>query len=114
MFITFFVLFVLTCTHRDLHVLTHYVPTRRSADLLTPGTDASRHQCIVARPQQIGLVGADAAVAGPEADIDPHLARLDRVVRYERGYAIGEFDPLGAQSGQRRLRHDRPRRAELR
>src|SRR3546814_7085656 len=58
---------------------------------LTPGTDAARHQCIVARPQQIGLVGADAAVAGPEADIDPHLARLDRVVRYERGYAIGEF-----------------------
>src|SRR3546814_3263898 len=80
--------------------------------ILAPGPDPARDQRIIAGPQKIGRVGGDAAVAGAEAHIDANLARFDLVVRNQRGHAVGEFDPLGAQAEDGVRRGDRPRRAE--
>src|SRR5690606_5458490 len=64
------------------------------------------------RPQEIGRIGSDTSIAAAEADVYAHLARFDRIVRDERGDAVRELDPFGAQSSDEGGRSDRARLAE--
>src|SRR3546814_2886924 len=105
MFVLFddvFFVFYRCCDHRELHVLTHSFPTRRSSDLLT-------FVVVGAGPTGVEMAGALAelarfALSKDFRRIDPRLAR---VVLVEAGPRVLPPFPedLGAKAARRSEEH---------